>query len=164
MLSSGVCFLKIYAALSKAEHSFFFLFKNLFIFNWRRIALQYCFGFCHILNLEPIVQSEVSQEEENKAKHSLKTVVIYFLHWLDMVGFQWKSDRRGNVYSPCSHFWRHKKHCLETLRSALEDRQIMQWTGVRIWISKNLKARKFESWCYCDLLIPVGFEAWGNSG
>ena len=93
-------------------------FKILFIFNWRRIALQYCFGFCHMLNLEPIIQSEVSQKEENKAEHSLKMVVIYLLHWLDIVEFQWKSDRRGNVYSICSHFWMHKKHCLGTLRSA----------------------------------------------
>ena len=26
----------------------FFFFKNLFIFNWKIIALQYCVGFCHI--------------------------------------------------------------------------------------------------------------------
>ena len=25
-----------------------FFFKNLFIFNWRIIVLQYCVGFCHI--------------------------------------------------------------------------------------------------------------------
>ena len=27
---------------------FDWFFQNLFIFNWRRIALQYCIGFCHI--------------------------------------------------------------------------------------------------------------------
>jgi len=27
---------------------FFFFFKNLFIFDWTIIALQYSFGFCHI--------------------------------------------------------------------------------------------------------------------
>ena len=33
--------------LFSPEIQFVFYFFNLFIFNWRIIALQYCLGFCH---------------------------------------------------------------------------------------------------------------------
>ena len=43
-LPSRVLYLPKITSLGHLEHSFFFL--NLFMFNWRIIALQYCVGFC----------------------------------------------------------------------------------------------------------------------
>ena len=45
ILSLVIC---LNEAFIKRKHCFcFFSFKNLFIFNWRIIVLQYCVGFCH---------------------------------------------------------------------------------------------------------------------
>ena len=42
-----------------------FLKYKFIYFNWRLITLQYCIGFA-IHQLEPIIQSEVSQKEKHQ--------------------------------------------------------------------------------------------------